>query len=59
MPKRLPGIRPVKISCGNTGEKIEQCCNYEIRDAAGKRLRLNSSTHRLMSHMRDTGVRWS
>lgn len=40
------------------GEKVEQCCNYEIRGKGAVTLQLTSPTHRLMSHIRDTGVRW-
>lgn len=52
------GVQAVNLSAASTGEIIEQCCNYEIRGADGARLRQNSATHRLMSHMRDTGVQW-
>jgi hypothetical protein len=53
-------IQPVTLSAKPaTGERIEQCCNYEIRGEDGERVVQNSPTHRLMSAMRDTGVSWS
>jgi hypothetical protein len=54
----IEGVQPVNLSITVShicGEKIEQCCNYEIRGQGAVNLQLISPTHRLMSHMRDTG----
>jgi hypothetical protein len=57
----VPGVEPVELNVIVShicGEKIEQCCNYEIRGKGTLNLHITSPTHRLMSHLRDTGAKW-